>query len=113
MKNTRAILILVFIAAYATVFSLGMTSWMNWLGIVAFDDPSAIKQYPRFSPFCVAVGLLAIASAVLLLFFNMKAAQKFNFSKKNWILQMISAVVVSIPMIELWEMIFAFLQKTF
>ena len=61
----------------------------------------------------VVVGILALIAAVILGMFNLKLSEKFNFSKKIWYVQIISAVVLLIPMIKLWEMLFDFLQKAF
>jgi hypothetical protein len=44
---------------------------------------------------------------------NLKASEKFEFTKNIWITEIVIAFVTSISMIKPWEMLFEFLQKTF
>ena len=49
---------------------------------------------------------------IAMLILNIKFSEKLNFTKTIWIFEYIFALVLSIPMIKLWEMLFDFLQKT-
>ena len=114
MKKTN-IIALAFSCTYAIVFSLGIECLLNLLSMsvaISLDGGPVVQQYPGFIPFCVVVGILALIAAVILGMFNLKLSEKFNFSKKIWYVQIISAVVLLIPMIKLWEMLFDFLQKS-
>ena len=107
-------LALAFAVGYATFLSIGFECWLNLLGMsmaISLDGASVTKQYPRFIPFCLIVGIFALASIVVTFIFNLKASEKFGFTKKLWRMQMIIAVVISVPMIKPWEMLFEFLQK--
>ena len=110
----KILLALAFAVAYATFLSLGLECLLNLFGIsmgIALDGSSAAKQYPRFIPFCLIVGFLALAALVGIFILNFKASDKYEFTKKIWVPQMIIAFFVSIPMIKPWEMLFDFLQK--
>ena len=80
---------------------------------ISLDGAAVTKQYPRFIPFCIIVGILALVALVAVFVMNLKASDKFGFTKRHWWAQMIIAVLVSVPMIKLWETLFDFLQKTF
>lgn len=104
-----------FIIAYAAFLSLGMECLLNLLSVfmaICIDGGAVTKQYPRFIPFCFIVGILALVALVAIFVINIKASDRFGFTKKLWWAQMIIAVVVSVPMIKLWETLFDFLQKT-
>lgn len=76
-------------------------------------DGSVIAQYPRFIPFCTMAGILALAVIIVALLLNVAAFDKLSLGKALWWLEIITALVASIPMIKLWEMLFDLLQKTF
>ena len=112
----KILLVFTFIIAYATFLSLGTECLLNLLSVfmaVSLDGGSVTKQYPRFIPFCIIAGILALVSLVAVFVMNLKASDKFGFTKRLWWAQMIIAVVVSVPMIKLWETLFDFLHKTF
>ena len=105
-----------FIIAYAAFLSLGMECLLNLLSVfmaISLDGGAVTKQYPRFIPFCIIVGILALVALVAVFVMNLKASDKFGFTKRLWWAQMIITVVISVPMIKLWETLFDFLQKTF
>ena len=104
-----------FLIAYATFLSIGFECMLNLLGMsvaISLDGPPMTKQYPRFIPFCFIVGIFALASIIVTFILNLKAFEKFEFTKNIWITEIIIAFVISIPMIKPWEMVFDFLQKT-
>ena len=77
------------------------------------SDLTVMGEHRGFLLFCIVLGLLATAAIIALLVFNIKTAEKFDYSKKTWYVQMISALVISLPMLKIWEMLFEYLQKTF
>ena len=115
-KLLKIVAYLLFSIAYASFLSLGMECLLNLLGIsmgIALDGKSPANQYPRFIPFCVVVGFLALGALVLLAIWNMKVSEKLDYTKRVWCIQSVLAVAVSIPMIKLWEMLFEYMQTVF
>ena len=111
----KILLFIAFALLYAAFFSLGLECLWNLLGIamaIALDGSSAAKQYPRFIPFCLIVGFFALSALIGIFILNFKVAEKYEFTKKFWLMQMTIAVALSISMIKPWEILFVFLQKT-
>lgn len=111
----KILLALAFAVAYAIFLSLGFECFLNLLGIsmaIFLDGVSVADQYPRFVPFCLIIGFLALAALIGVFILHFKVSEKYEFTKEIWWTQMIVAFVISIPMIKPWEMLFAFLQKT-
>lgn len=109
-------LALAFIMAYAFSLSIGFECLFHLLGVamaISLDGSTVTEQYPRFIPFCLMVGMLALAVILVAFILNLKASEKFAFTKKLWMNEIVIAFIISIPMIKLWEMMFDFLQKTF
>ena len=109
-------LAIIFVIAYATFLSIGLECLLNLLGLsmaIALDGGAVTKQYPRFIPFCIAVGLFALLVLGLLAFFNIKHSEKLGYTKRLWIFQLVSVFVLSIPATEIWRMIFELLHKVF
>lgn len=107
---------LLFAIAYAAFLSLGMECLLNLLSIsmgIALDGQSLANQYPRFIPFCVVVGFFALVALALLVIMNMKLSEKIHYTQRAWYIQFVLALVVSIPMIKLWEMLFEYMQTVF
>lgn len=105
-----------FAVAYALFLSIGMECLLNLLSIsfaISLDGRSVAEQYPRFIPFCLVVGFLALIALALLLFFNVKVAEKLEYTKRLWCVQYVIAFIISIPMLKVWEMLFSYLQHTF
>ena len=92
--------------------SLGLTCLLNLLSISVGISLDSKIQYPRFIPFCIILGIVALIGVIFLLFGNIKISERLNFTKWLWCFQYIFAFVLSIPMIKLWQMLFDFLQET-
>ena len=109
MKRTVSI----FAAAYALLFSLGLTCLFNLAGIIFASaiDGDVIYEYPRFIPFCYVVGLFSLISLVACFVLNKKIESKPDLTGKAWTIRLICAFAASIPMAALWDMLFSFLQK--
>ena len=107
---------IIFVIAYATLFSLGLECLLNLLGLsmaIALDGAAVTKQYPRFIPFCMIVGLGALILLIATFILNLKMSEKYGLTKKIWWIQSIFSLVISFPMVKVWELLFEFLQRTF
>ena len=102
--------------AYATFLSIGLECLLNVLGMsmaISLDGTAVTKQYPRFIPFCMIVGLLALVLLVSTFILNLKISEKHGLTKKIGMIQTIIVLVISFPMAKIWEIFFEFLQRTF
>lgn len=112
----KILLALAFAISYAIFLSVGLECLLHLSAMamaISLDGPPVTKQYPRFIPFCLVVGILVVAALVGIFILNFKASEKYDFTKKIWWTQMIIATLISISMIKPWEMLFEFLQKVF
>ena len=112
MKKSIFIVLPAFTLGNATFLGLGMTCLLNLLSISVGISLDSKIQYPRFIPFCIILGIVALIGVIFLLFGNIKISERLNFTKWLWCFQYIFAFVLSIPMIKLWQMLFDFLQET-
>ena len=112
MKKSIFMLLPAFTLGNAVFLSLGSTFLLNLLSISVGISLDSVIQYPRFVPFCIVLGIVALLGVIFLLLGNIKISERLNFTKWTWYFQYIFAFVLSIPMIKLWQMLFDFLQKT-
>ena len=112
MKKATFIYLPITILANAAFLSLGFECLLNLLGLVMAISLDSYPKYPRFIPFCIACGMVALLGLIAMLVLNIKASEKLSFTKLIWLLEYIFAVILSIPMIKLWDMLFEFLQKS-
>ena len=109
-------LALVFTIAYAIALSICLVCLLNLFGIamaISLDGSAVAGQYPRFIPFCLGLGIVALATIIVTFILNLKVSEKFAFTKLIWATELIAAFVISIPMLKPWIMLFEFLQKIF
>ena len=111
MKKTVYMIISILINA--AFLSLGLESLLSLLSLSVAISLDSAERYPRFIPFCIVVGIVALLGLVAMLILNIKVSEKLNFTKPIWIFEYVFAFVLSIPMIKIWEMLFEFLQTTF
>ena len=114
MKNY--FLAIIFAIAYAIFFSLGLECLLNLLGLsmaIALDGAAITKQYPRFIPFCMIVGLGALVLLIATFVLNLKMSEKYDLTKKIWWIQSVFALILSFLTVKVWELLFEFLQRTF
>ena len=111
MKKSTCIFLPFSILANAAFLSLGMESLLNLLGFSMAISLDSSPQYPRFIPFCIVCGMVALLGLIAMLVLNIKTSKKLSFTKLIWLFEYTFAVVLSVPMIKLWEMFFDFLQK--
>lgn len=112
MKKSILVLLSVFTLGNAVFLSLGLTCLLDLLSLSMGISLDSEIQYPRFIPFCILLGVLSLLGLVAILVLNIKASEKFPFTKLTWYVQSIIALFLSIPMMKLWQMLFEFLQKT-
>ena len=116
MKNLRAIgLSLPFTAGYAALLGLDMVCLLRLLGAamaISLDGKAVIDQYPRFLPFCILVGILALFFLIGLAFLNALIYQKQAFPRWLGVAQAAASLVLTLPMAKAWEILFDYLQKT-
>ena len=109
MKKTAYMIF--FILTNATFLSLGMECLLNLLSLSMAISLDTSLQFPRFIPFCIILSNVALLGLVAMLVLNIKISEKLNFTKTIWIFEYALALVLSIPMIKIWETLFEFLQK--
>lgn len=105
-----------FSIAYALVIGLGLLCLIHLLGgilVAAYFGESFLKEYPRFAPFCLIVGLLALVALILLFCLNLKVSKKVLFTKMTWFILVICSLILSLPIMELWAMFFEYLRDVF
>ena len=112
MKKSTVIILPAFTLGNAIFLSLGMTCLLDLLSISVGISLETEIEYPRFIPFCIILGIVALLGVIFLLLGNIKISEKLKFTKWIWYVQYIFALILSIPMIELWQMLFDFLQET-
>ena len=113
MKKPTFVFLPFSILANATFLSLGIESLLNLLSLSMAISLDSVEKYPRFIPFCIILGIVALLGLSAMLILNIKASEKLGFTKNIWLIQYVFSVVLSIPMIKLWEMLFDFLRKIF
>jgi len=112
----KIILPLVFTMAYAISLSLILECLLSLIGIffaISLDGLSVIEQYPRFIPFCLGLGIIALAVIIVTFILNLRVSEKNVFTKRLWIMEILLSFVILLPMIMLWDMLFKLLQRTF
>ena len=112
MKKSTFIIFPAFTLGNAIFLSLGMTCLLNLLSISVGISLDSEIEYLRFIPFCIIPGIVALLGVIFLLIGNIKISEKLKFTKWIWYVQYIFALILSIPMIKLWQMLFDFLQET-
>ena len=107
----KSICVILSILANAALFSLGIECLLNLLSLSMAISLDSVVKYPKFIPFCIVLGIVALLGLVAMLVLNIKISEKLNFTKTIWIFEYVFVLALSLPMIKLWEMLFDFLQK--
>ena len=115
MKKSGIFVLPAFALSNAVFLSLGFECLFNLLGIAmaATLDSSAAREYPRFIPFCVVMGIVALVGLVVTYIINLKLSKRLGFTSSLWFVQYILAFALSMPMIRIWIRLFEYLQNTF
>ena len=115
MKITKRILIVaLFATVYALLVGLGFECALNLLSL-SFSvsiDSGTTTAYPRFTPFCKAVGFSSLVALVGAVVLNIKLSDRLEYTDNMWKIQTALAVVLTLPMVKLWELLFEYLQRT-
>ena len=99
---------------YAGFFGLGMMCLLNLLALAfgsALFNESAIDELTKFILVYILVGLFCLIALVFLVILNIKFSDKLNYGKRTWIVQSLCALVLSVPLLKVWELLFDFLSK--
>lgn len=110
MKKTAYIILSIF--TNAMFLSLGIECLLNLLSLSMAISLDSALSYPRFIPFCIVLGIVALLGLIAMLILNIKVSERFSYTKSVWLVQYILALILSIPMIKLWEILFEFLQRS-
>ena len=94
-----------FVIIYAVFFSIGAECLINVLSAFFSILPIPTSEQ-SFWLFCLAVGFLVLVAFAAMLILNIKISEKIGYTRRIWWIQMISAVIVAIPMIKIWEIVF-------
>lgn len=118
MKTTiSASLAALYAMLYASFLSLGLEcSWIIFgilLANAAFGGKPMIEEYPRLVPFCVLAGLFALIAILVLVSLNVFVAKKLKNTKITWIIEAVCTIILSLPMIKIWEIVFDYLRMNF
>ena len=113
MKKTIFIFVPFSILANAAFLGLGIECLLDLLGLAMAVSLDGSLKYPRFVPFCIILGIVALLGLIAMLIINVTASKKLNFKKSVWVFEYIFALVLALPVTWLWEMLFDFLQKAF
>ena len=109
----KSICVILSILANAAFLGLGIECLLNLLGIAMAVSLDSSLKYPRFIPFCVVFGIVALLGLIAMLIINITASKKLNFKKSVWVFEYIFVLVLALPMTKLWEMLFDFLRNLF
>ena len=114
-KSIKVVVVVLFAVAYATLVSLGIECALNLLSFSfsASPDSSTWASYPRLSLFCCIAGVFSLIAMAGLAFCNVKLSDKLDFSANIWQLQIALSIILTLPMIKMWEIVIDFLRKTF
>lgn len=118
MKTTiSASLAALYAMLYASFLSLGLEcSWIIFgilLANAAFGGKPMIEEYPRLVPFCVLAGFFALIAILVLVSLNVLVAKKLKNTKITWIIEAVCTIILSLPMIKIWEIVFDYLRMNF
>ena len=115
MKNIRKVLTIALFAILCALFlGLGVECALNLLSLsfsVSVDAGSA-PAYPRFVPFCRVVGGASFVAFVGAVALNIKLSDRLDYTDNMWKIQAALSLILTLPMVKLWELLFEYLQRT-
>jgi len=109
-KSLRIGIGCMFTLAYGSIMGLGLTCALCLLPFFFFGGA---RHYPRFVPFCMGTGGLALMALLILFSLNVCFSNKLQYTKLAWFLQTLGAVLLTPPMIMLWAMLIDHLQNVY
>ena len=106
-----------FTLLYACFLSLGLECFLilleEYLARCFFGGKPMLEEYPRLVPFCVLAGLFALIAILVLVSLNVFVAKKLKNTKITWIIEAVCTIILSLPMIKIWEIVFDYLRMNF
>ena len=112
MKSKKVLYSILVTLLAAVLFSLCMTCLLELAGIVlgAAIDSDILREYPRFLPFCLAVGFLAAVLLGITVWLTAKRKDRLGWTKRMLAAALVSAVLLSVPLVAGWSALFDLLQ---
>ncbi|MBR5272023.1 MAG: hypothetical protein IKU25_01325 [Clostridia bacterium] len=105
-----------FSVLHAIALSVGIYCFLDvfsgFLVAAVFDEP-LLANYPRYVPFCIVVGLLALIAFILICWLNTKLFKKHSFTKPMLVVEAIVTLALTVPLVMVWADFFAYLHKIF
>lgn len=95
---------------YGSIMGLGLACALN---LLPFFFLGGSNHYPRFVPFCMGTGGLALMALLTVFSLNVCFSRKLQYTKLAWFLQTLGAVLLTPPMIMLWAMLIDHLRKVY
>lgn len=89
-----------------------MTCLLELAGIAlgAAIDSQILREYPRFLPFCIAVGCIAAVLLGITVWLCVRRKDRLGWTKRTLAAALVSAVLLSVPLIAGWSALFDFSQ---
>ena len=116
MKKTAFVFLPFSILTSSAFLGLGMECLLNLLSLalaISLDGALVVRQYPRFIPFCIILGIIALLCLLAVLILNIIVTEKLGVTKPILIFEYVFSLALSLPMIKLWDMLFDLLRKIF
>ena len=114
-QRTRIIIYSLTAMAYAVLFSLGVTTLVNFLGIGMGSvlELDSDFRYPRFYPFNIVLCVLCFAALAAVILFTFVKWEKLCY--KRWIctLQAFCALLMSFPLVNIFRELIDHLHEIF
>ena len=112
MKSKKILFSVLVTLLAAVLFSLCMTCLLELAGIAlgAAIDSHILRQYPRFLPFCIAIGFLAAVLLGITVWLSVRRKKRFGWTKRTLAAALVSAALLSAPLVAAWTALFRLLQ---
>lgn len=114
MKKLKLIISILILSVINAVF-LGLLieavifSLPQLLGVTDSCPPHIYECYVKYKLICIILAFVALIAIILAFIVNVKLHDRLNYSKRTWQIQYISATILTIPMMYLWDKFFHFL----
>ena len=112
MKSKKVLFSILITLLAAVLFSLCMTCFLDLAGIAlgAAIDSNIPRKYPRFLPFCLAVGLMAAVLLGITVWLCARKQDRLGWTKRTLVAALVSLVLLSVPLMAGWAALFELLQ---
>ena len=113
MKKPKPIIVAVLSILNAVFFALMLQAIVfalpQLLGVTDSCPPHIYECYVKYKLICIILAFVALIAIILAFIVNVKLHDRLNYSKRTWQIQYISATILTIPMMYLWDKFFHFL----